>query len=227
MNAEPNRRLMTSDSKTMPVNRRVLRWSAVVAAAGFLFSFGMLGDTPDTRDSSERIATYFVDHSTSVFVGLVGMTVGVCALLVFGSSLAQHFGTTGEGVASRVAQSASTIIAALIVATMAVVYAALAYVVGAEAPASAKGLFELTLVGTPVVAAPISLLCATTAWVVLRGTHRRWFGWLSVALAIVLAVGAMSFATKGLFSPDVQQQVVFESFIAWLITTGIVLGRRP
>lgn len=222
----PDRQHVSPDSTSIGVNRRVLRWSAITAAAGLLVGFGMLGDSPDTRDSSAQIAKYFVDHSTSVLAGVVMLSIGACALLVFGSSLAQHFDTTGEGVAGRVAQSASTIVAALIVTTMAVAYAALAYVVGAEASDSAKGIFEVTLVATPVVAAPSSLLCATTAWVTLRRAGRRWFGWVSAAVAIVLAVGAMSFATKGMFSPDVQQQVVFEVFIAWLVTAGIALGRR-
>ncbi len=214
---------VSSLSPRATVDGRVLRSSARIAAAAFLVGLGMLGDSPDTRDTTDQIAAYFVAHSGSILTGVVLMAMSVCALLVFGSSLAERFDRVGERVAGRVVQSVSTLVAGLILATMVVVYAVLAYVVGPEAAASAKGLYELTLVTTPVVAAPLAVLYATTACVTLRTARRRWFGWLSAALAVVLVMSVMSYAARGTFSPDVQQQVVFETLVVWLVTASFAL----
>lgn len=69
--------------------------------------------------------------------------------------------------------------------------AVVGYVIGDEAPDMAKGLFELTLVATPLI-----------------------------ALAVAHLVGAVSFAHSGPFSPDVQQQVYLFSLVVWLLTSG-------
>jgi len=205
---------------TLP-NRRLLRWSGLTAAATLLIGSGMLGDSPDTRDSTESIAAYFVAHSGAILAGVVLLTLSVCAFVVFASCLSERFVRASHHVAGRVAQASSTLVAALILTSMVVVYATLAYVVGAEAAASAKGIYEVTLVTTPIVAAPLAVLYSTTAWVTLRTGNRRWPGWLSAALAVVLVGSTVSWAPRGAFSPDVQQQVVFQTFVVWLVVASL------
>lgn len=207
---------------TVP-NRRVMRWSGLFAAVALLVGLGMLGDSPDTRDSTESIAAYFVAHSGSVLTGVVLIALSVTSFAVFASALAERFARVGQPTAGRVVQTMSTLVAGMMLMTMIVIYAALAYVVGAEEPASAKGIYEVTLVATPIAAAPMAVLYATTAWVTLRTAMRRWLGWLSAALTVVLLGSIVSWAARGAFSPDVQQQVVFQTFFVWLIATSVAL----
>ena len=47
----------------------VTRWSALTAAVALFVGLGLLGDTPDTRDSTGQVAGYFVSHSASVLAG--------------------------------------------------------------------------------------------------------------------------------------------------------------
>jgi len=205
----------------MSINQ--LRWSGLTTAIGLMAGLSALGDTPDTRASTETIAAYFVNHHTSVLVGAVLMATAACALLVFGASLVERWAS--NGVNGRTLQSATTLMASLIFVLMVTVYVVLTYVVGSEAPDSAKPLFEMSLVATPVIAVVLALFYAATALATLRGDARRWFAYLTAALSPIMMMSAMSFAARGPFSPDVQQQVVFETLIAWLVTASIVLGR--
>jgi hypothetical protein len=104
-------------------------------------------------------------------------------------------------------------------------YATLSYVVGSEAPASAKAMFELTLLTVPIVGVPFLVLIGSVAWTEYR-RHRITVR-LVVSLIAMLALAAtpFSYAEHGVFSPDVQQQVLFNTLILWLIVSDIV--RKP
>ena len=91
-----------------------------------------LGDTPDTRDTTAQVASYFRTNRTTVFVGCV----------LFGLM--------------------------------------------------AKGLFELTLVATPLIALALAGLVGGTALGLARASSgRRWFVILSTAIAVAHLVGRL------------------------------------
>jgi hypothetical protein len=192
----------------------VTRWSALTTAVALFVGLGLLGDTPDTRDSTGQVAGYFVSHSASVLTGAVFLGVAGAALLVLAASLGD-----------RVAQSAATVVATVMLTAMVLPYVALAYVVGAEASDAAKPLFELTLAATPVIALPLALLVGSTG-VAAFAAHRR-FAVASLALAALMVVASASFAASGFFSPDVQQQVVFQGFLVWLVMVSFTRTRAP
>ena len=146
----------------------VTRWSAFAAAVALFVGLGLLGDTPDTRDSTGHVAGYFVAHSGSVLAGAVLIGVAAAALLVF-----------------------------------------------------AKPIFELTLAATPVIALPLALLVGSTGFAAFAA-HRR-FAVASLVLAGLMMVASASFAARGYFSPDVQQQVVFQGILIWLVAAGFVI----
>ena len=108
--------------------------------------------------------------------------------------------------------------------------ATLAYVVGAEAPAMAKGLFELTLVATPVgsLAFAVSLGAVTVGLARSDTASRRSLIVTSLA-SVVLAVSAASYAASGPFSPDVQQPIMLLALVVWMILSGFGqrVGFRP
>ena len=203
--------------------RRALMAPSVGVIGGVLLFFGAssFGDTPDTRDTTTQVADYFNNNRTSVFVGCVLFTLGLLALLAVGAKVASMIDAAGEPSIGRFVQSTATVAATLMLVTIVLIDASLSYVIGQEAPDIAKGLFELTLVATPIVSLVLAGLVGGTALGMVRtGIGRRWFAILSGALAVVLVVGGVSFAHSGPFSPDVQQQVMLLSLVVWLLLSG-------
>jgi hypothetical protein len=200
---------------------------AVVAALGLLLGISFFGDTPDTRDTTEQVAQYFVDNRTAVFVGVVVVGIGLMGLLAVAAREAEQLDGAGQPRAGRVVQSAATLVAAVVAVGLLLPIAGLAYVIGSDDPGSAKGIFDLTLVSTPIVALPAAVLLGTVALGGPRwGTSPRWFAALSAIGALLLAWAACSFAASGPMSPDVQQSVVFQVLVVWLIAEGIVRRSR-
>ena len=185
-----------------------------------------LGDTPDTRDTTAQVASYFRTNRTTVFVGCVLLGLGLLAVLAVCARIATLLDATGQAGIARFVQSAGTVAATLMLATVVLINASLSYVIGDEAPDMAKGLFELTLVATPLIALALAGLVGGTALGLARASSgRRWFVILSTAIAVAHLVGAVSFARSRPFSPDVQQQVYLLSLVVWLLASG--RGLRP
>jgi len=171
------------------------------------------------------VAAYFTDHRTAVLVGVV--LVGV-AFLAFLDVVHRQVGgwAVADDRLARLAQSSAVLAVAVVLIGLLLPYAGLAYVVGAESPASAKGIFSLTLVSTPLLALPLAAAFAAMAWAGhRRGVDRRWFVVVTAVAALLFAWGACSFQASGPMSPDVQQQVVFQTLVIWLVCAGIA-GRR-
>ena len=192
-----------------------------VAASG-------LGDTPDTRDSTGQIAAWFDEHRTDVFVSVVLFTLGALLLGWFAVRVRDRLGAGGYPELGTVALVGTLLGLAVLMSGVVLMYAALSYVVGAEAPDSAKALFELTLAATPVLALPLATLPGAAAWVVLRaGVAPVWFGALSTLAAVLLAIPSVGFARSGPLSPDVGQQVLFATLSIWLVVAGLVWPAPP
>lgn len=184
------------------------------------------GDTPDTRDTTAQVAAYFRTNRTTVFVACVLLGMGLLAVLAVCARIAVRLDAAGQPGIARFVPSAGAVAVTLMLATVVLVNASLSYVIGDEAPDMAKGLFELTLVATPLIALALAGLVGGTALGLARSASgRRWFVVLSTTVTVVLLVGAVSFAHSGPFSPDVQQQVYLLSLVVWLLASG--RGLRP
>jgi len=185
-----------------------------VAVSGF-------GDTPDPRSTTDEIASYFVSHRTDVLVGVVLLGVALIAMLVVINGLAGDLHLRGRETSAGVVQSSATVAVGIIAAGMLLPYSGLSYIIGAEAPDSAKSVFALTILATPVCALPLAACLGGLA--IELGRERlasRWFVWTTGVVAVAMAATACSFAASGALSPDVQQQVLFQLLIVWLILSG-------
>jgi hypothetical protein len=192
----------------------VLLW---VGASGF-------GDTPDTRDTNQQVVEYFLSRRNDIFVAVVLVGLGLLGFVVVACQLAERV-THSEGTLGRVVQS-TAVVSVAFMAPLLLVPATLSYVVSAEAPAMAKGLFELTLVSMVIAAVPLAVLASTTAVAWRRaGTGQGWFTVMSAIVALGFTVGACSFAARGFFSPDVQQQAVLTLMVVWVGGAAIALRR--
>lgn len=192
----------------------------VLAGVLFLFSFGALGDTPDTRDTASETAGWFVQHRNNVFESVFAMTLAVAALIWFMAALARSL----DGLARSVVLSAGTLTAAVVLLGNGLIYAALSYVIASDSPSAAKALFEMTLVAVNVTGIGIALLVGATA---TMRTLPSWIRWVSAAVAAVTAASGAALRSSGPLSPDVAQQIVWQAFVVWLILVGTVLSRRP
>lgn len=90
--------------------------------------------------------------------------------------------------------------------------------VAAEAPESVEALFELTRVTQPVVAPFLAVVPATVAWSLRSDPDApRWFVAVSAMAAVAIAVPTVGYAHSGPLSPDVVQQILYQSLILWLL----------
>lgn len=193
----------------------VLLW---IGVSGF-------GDTPDTRDTNQEVVAYFASHRNEIFLAVVLVGVGLIGVVVVACQVAERVAPR-DNLLGRIIQS-TVVLAIASMAPVLLVPATLSYVVSAEAPAMAKGLFELTLVCTVIAAVPFTALALTTAVAWRRSDlGPQWFTVMSAVVAAGFALAATSFAARGFFSPDVQQQVLVLLLVAWVGGAGIALQRR-
>jgi hypothetical protein len=212
---------------TPPMRSVVSRLARPGVFGGVLFLVGAasLGDAPDTRASTEQIADYFVTHRNSVFAAVILLGAATIALLWFVARERSRATRRGQDLSGLLTVGAGIAAVAVIDIGMLLQYATLSYVVGSEAPASAKAMFELTLLTVPIVSVPVLVLIGSVAWTEWR-QHRITVRLVASLVAmVVLAAAPFSYAEHGAFSPDVQQQVLFNTLILWLVVSDIV--RRP
>ena len=195
---------------------------AIVTALLILFGPSAFGDTPDTRDTNQFMADWFVTKRTSVMVGATILALGLLAFLWFVGTVASRLERAGHRDAGALAARSATVAVALMLSGEILVLAALAYVIAAEAPESVKALFELTLVTIPIVAPFLAVVPATVAWSLRSHPDvPRWFVVVSAVAALAIAVPTVGYAYSGPLSPDVGLQIVFQGLILWLLAAGI------
>lgn len=189
--------LMTASSSEPRRHRALHRLPGpgVLAAITLSVAVSGFGDTPDPRSTTDDIASYFVRHRIDVFVGVVLVGIALMAMLVVVGGLAGRLHVRGRETTARVAQSSATIAVGVILVGMLLTYAGLSYLIGAEAPGAAKGLFALTILTTPLCAVPLATCLGAIAIGFRRARlGRPWFVWFTGAAALTMAVTACSLA---------------------------------
>lgn len=195
---------------------------AIVAALLIMFGPSAFGDTPDTRDTNEFMADWFVSKRTSVMAGVVVLGLGMLAFLWFAGTVASRLERAGHRAAGTMASRSATVAVALMVGGQFLILASLAYVIAAEAPESVKALFEMTLVTQPVVAPFLAMVPATVAWSLRADPDvPRWFVVVSAMAAVAIALPTVGYAHSGPLSPDVGQQILYQGLMLWLLAAGI------
>jgi hypothetical protein len=192
----------------------------VAGIAGFvltLVGLSALGDTPDPHERAAPLAAYFVDHRTGMFTSTAFVAFAGVAIIVFLGVLCARMGDR----ASRFVAFGAGLGVVAVLELNGLVYATLGYSVGHDDPATAKSLFALTIVATVLIGPLVALLLGTVA---LR--HRvlpRWFAIVSAIGAVLVLPATVSFRDTGFLYPDVQQQVVVQVFLLWLLVAAIVV----
>ena len=185
-----------------------------------------MGDAPDPHNSAASIAAYFGRNRTAIFTSSTLVAVGGLAIVVFLAGVRERVRDTGAPVLATVAFAAGTgIVAPLVLNEL--IYVTLAYTRGGSDPATAKSLFTLTIVSSTVQAPLCAALFVAVSIVALRhAILPQWFAWLGLVGAVAVLPAAVSYGDTGFFYPDVQQQVVGQLFILWLLVGGALFLRR-
>lgn len=186
----------------------------------------LAGSMPSTDDSGATIASFFDEHHQAVVTGAVLTGIAAPLFLVFVSALALRLRAAGPGLAPAVFFAAALVGVSLGVVADAL-YGALARIGEQSNTSLAKGLY----VADGFVTAK-SFWFATAAILAAAWGSRRllaqWYGVLSLAAGIVVAVGGLSLRSKGFFAPMGDMSgVAFLGLLVWVLATCWVLWREP
>jgi hypothetical protein len=199
------------------------------AAAGVSFIVltvigdALAGSMPSTDDSGAKIATFFHDHHRAVVTGAVLTGIAAPLFLAFASALALRLRAAGPGLAPAVFFGWAVVGVTLGVVADAL-YGALARIGN---PSLAKSVYSVDGFVTAK-----SFWFATAAIVAAGWGSRRvlaqWYGWLSLAAAILVAIGGLSLRAKGFFAPlGGMSGISFLALLVWVVATCVVLWREP
>jgi hypothetical protein len=173
------------------------------------------------------MAAYFVVHRAAITVSVALGSAAAVALTVFCCALRQRLAEHERKVAADVAGVGALAVVALLTLN-GLLYGVLSWQLATADARAVKPIFLLTIV-SPVVQGPL-LAAAMAATAVAAGPDcglPRWHRISSLAAAGIAAVAGVSFRQHGYLYPDVQQQVVGQLFVLWIVVTAVVCGRRP
>jgi hypothetical protein len=209
------------------VSNRALAVVGGLAAVLTIVGLSGVGDAPAPLVEARLMAEHFQAVRTDVFIGAAVGLVGVAAMTSFGLALALRLGRTGERAAALAVGVGIIAVVGYLVATH-VVYTTLSYAVAATSADVTKGMFVATILAVPVFGLAVATLLVGAAIGCWRVAFMpAWWRIASLAASALSAVAVFSYADRGFFSPDVQQQVVTDVLIVWLLTTSAVCAVSP
>jgi hypothetical protein len=201
-----------------------------IAGIGFIvltaIGDALAGSMPSTGDSGAKIASFFDDHHQAVVAGAVLTGIAAPLFLAFASALALRLRAAGPGLAPALFFGSALVGVSLGIVADAL-YGSLARI-GLQGDASlAKGVY----VADGFVTAK-SFWFATAAILAAAWGSRRllaqWYGVLSLAAGIVVAVGGIALRSKGFFAPlGDMSGLAFLGLLVWVVATCVVLWREP
>ncbi len=209
------------------VMHRVLAATGAVAAILTIVGLSGVGDAPAPHAEARSMAEHFRVVHADVFVGAVFGAIGVAAMTTFVLAVASGLVQKGKRGAACAVCAGLVIVDGYLLITHAV-YTTLSYVVAATSADVTKGMFAATILAVPVFGFGVATMFVGAA----IGTWQAnlmppWWRAATLAAGSVAAVAVFSYADRGFFSPDVQQQVVAHLLIVWLLTTsGVCAATR-
>ena len=208
-------------------NRRLNASCGIAGATLLLLAVGLLGDMPDPHDAPASMADYFVRHQHQTYASFAVASGAAVLLMIFfvGQRLRVHPAESPIS-ASVVLIAALGVIASVMLNEL--LYLAFGWQIAAASPEAVKPLFVVTILG-PLIQGPL----VATVLVAIGTASRRstalspWHAIVGFIAAPVLACAGLAFAQTRYFSPDVQQQVVAQLFLLWVLITAVLCWRTP
>ena len=216
------------ERRPAPTRARAYLLPGVGLLGVLLTSMGLSGvnDAPDPHDPPSSVAAHFLGFRDDVLLAAAFGVVAAALVGAFVLGLALRLHRAGAPVAAVGVAVGATFVAGYF-GGLHLVYTSLSAYVAAASPEASMALFVVTIMATPAFGAATAVILGSAAVGARRGrVLPAWWSALSAvgALAAVLAVG--SYADDGWFYPDVQQQVVGNILLVWLVVTSVVLAVR-
>ena len=184
------------------------------------------GSPPGTDDTEAKIASFFHDHHRAVVWGTI--LTGLAAPFFLGllTALALRLRQAGLGSAAAAVFGLGT--AGITIGVVSDgLYGALARIGEQENAAFAKSAYEID----GFLAAKSFWFAAAVAVVAGWSARRvlpQWWAVVSVAAAVLLAIGGASLRAKGFFAPlGGMSGIAFLALLIWVLATCFVLWREP
>ena len=179
-----------------------------------------LGDAPNPHASAVEIGEWFTARRADILVAAPFGEAGALSIVVLAAVLADAHRRAAATASAR-ALVAGGVIAATYLFGAHLGWTANAYLIADSSPQGAQAVFAMTITSVPVFALGVTLMAGASA--AHRGSPVAG-GWWRAARAPVAtrsSVGRSAMADRGYFSPDVQQQVIGNLLLAWLLITAI------
>jgi len=200
----------------------------LIGIAAFLLTAAGLagvGDAPHPKQPGASIAAHFQQVSTAVLVSAPLGQLGAVAVAGFVLALARRLHRADRSAVWLMA--AGGLIASSYLLLLHVVYTSLANEVASSSAETTKAFFVGTVMAVPVFGLGVAVVLGGAAFAAAR-SHLlpAWWAATSGTGAILAAPAVISYADSGFFSPDVQQQVVTNVLLLWLLVTAATLATR-
>jgi hypothetical protein len=196
--------------------------SGVVAVVLFLAGalvHDVIGDPPDSDAPAAAFATYYQEDDGSIWFASIFISIGLAFFLWFVSTLrgALHAAEGGIGRLASTAHAGGIATATLIFAGFGTQVSAAILVSDRDAPLDPDLAVGFWWMGDGMIVSAFyatAVLLAATGFVFLRhrGLVPRWFGWVTVALALILLVPWINW-------------IAFFGFAIWVVATSLLLWR--
>jgi hypothetical protein len=210
-----------------------MNWERWARASGIGFvvllivGFLLFGDAPKVDASGSEVATFYSDHSGRVLTAVPIIGIAFLLFLWFAGAVANALRQGGEG---RLAGTTVAIAAALVGLQFGVQALGASLSINV-ADAGDQGVlqalntlswtadaFGAFLIGGFIAASTVGLLRAAIV--------PRWFGWLGLVAAVLVALRGTALASDGFWSPSGGYLYIFLiAAFGWTIVASVLLYR--
>jgi len=187
-----------------------------------------VGDAPHPNQPGTVMAAHFQQVSDGVLASAPLGQLGAIAVAGFTLALARRLHRAGATTAAGLTAGGG-LVASSYLLLLHIVYTSLAYEVASSSAETTKALFVGTILAVPVNGLGVAIALGSAAYgAATSGLLPTWWSTISGMGALIAALAIVSYADSGYFSPDVQQQVVANVLLLWLVVTAVVLATgRP
>jgi len=208
------------------LDRLLVAMSALVASVATAAGWTGVGDAPHPQRPAAEISQHFVSSRDRVLNSGGFGYVGALAFVGFAYLFARRLYRRGAVTSAHFLIVGGAITASYLV-LLQVLWTTLSYEVAANSPEASKALFDVTILAAPVFGIGVSMTLLGAAIGALRARLMpRWWTFASAAIGVLVALAMVAFEDSGFASPDVQQQLIGNALIAWLIVTAAVVATR-
>ncbi len=211
-------------------DRRTRRWALPLTgvAAALLTAAGLtgVGDAPHPTQTDIAIADHFREVDGAVLAAAPLGQLGAIAVTAFAFGLGRRLHRLGATAAAAALVPGRTIASGYLL-LLQVIYTTVAYEVATSSPPTAKALFVATILAVPAFGLGVAIaLAGAASGATATKLLPTWWSAVTAVGAALAAVALFSYRDSGFFSPDVQQQVVANVLLLWLLITAPATIRR-